>query len=123
MVEVEDVDAATGASGVKDDGLGSARLLLRQHLPVDEGVVSDELVGGGRRHHVEDEGDEEERDRHHEQCRSEPVDLVGEGLRWPVRFGILLKGSNSGEWWSAACEGGEFQVAWPSRSSAEEGDR
>ena len=80
MVEVEDVDAAAGATGVEDDGVGSAGLLLRRHLPVDEGVVSDGLVGGGRRHHVEDEGDEEKRDRHHKQRRSEPVDLVGEGL-------------------------------------------
>lgn len=75
---MEDVDAAAGAAGVEDDGVGSTGFFLGRHFPANEGVVSGGLIGGARRHDVEDEGDEEERDRDHEESPSEPVDLIGE---------------------------------------------
>ena len=80
MIEMGDVDATAGAAGVEDDGVGADGFLFGGHFPVNEGVVSDGLVGGAGRHDVEDECDEEERDRDDEQCPAKPVDLVGEGL-------------------------------------------
>lgn len=80
MIEMEDVDAAAGAAGVEDDGVGAGGFLDGGYFPVNEGVASDGLVRDAGRHDVEDEGDEEKRDRHDEQRPPEPVDLVGEGL-------------------------------------------
>lgn len=58
MIEMEDVDAATGAAGVEDDGVGATGFLVGGHFPVNEGVISEGLVGGARRHDIEDKDDE-----------------------------------------------------------------
>ena len=87
-----------GAAGIEDSSVGSAGLLLQRHLPVGEGVVSNELVGGERRPHVEDEGDEEKQDPHHKQCSFEPIDLVGKGLLAVEVLQHFLEGLNSSEW-------------------------
>lgn len=78
-IEAEDVDAATGAAGVEDDGEGGGSFVA--DLAVREGVVLHGLAGGGGRHGVEHERDEEERHRHHQKRTPEVVDLVGERLR------------------------------------------
>lgn len=78
-IEAEDVDAATGAAGVEDDGEGGGSFVA--DLAVREGVVIHGLAGGGGRHGVEHERDEEERHCHHQKCSPEVVDLVGERIR------------------------------------------
>lgn len=75
LVEAKDVDAATRATGVEDNGVGLGGSGIRGNLPGAEFLEG--LGGRSGRHQEEDKGDEEERDRYYQQHPSEAMDLVG----------------------------------------------
>lgn len=80
-IETKDVDAAAGATSVKDDGERIGRFTIGRKFTVRESVNLNGLVGRGRRHEVKNERDEEERECNHQEGTAELIDLIGERLR------------------------------------------
>lgn len=75
------MDAAAGAAGVKDDGVGLFKPGVGGDLAVGEAVAENRICSGGpTRYDEEDEEDEEEGNGDDEKEATEALDLIGEGV-------------------------------------------
>jgi hypothetical protein len=78
MIEMENVNAAAGATSIENDGIRATGFFIRRNFATNEGIISDRFIIGTRRHHIENECDEKDRDRDNEKSSSESIDLIGD---------------------------------------------
>jgi hypothetical protein len=64
-IKSKDMNAATGATSVENDGKRIRRYTIGRNLTVRKGVIFDGFIGRSGRHGVKYECDEEEREYHH----------------------------------------------------------